>query len=106
MTIAGIVVHELVHATVWVYAGGGGWGRVRFGWNWKALAPFAHYTHPLPVNAYRLGAVAPLLLLGEDALGKERPLGLFSSAGQSIIASRSAMATACVRVSASSFARM
>lgn len=61
---AGIVVHELVHAAVWVYAGGGGWRRVRFGWNWKALAPFAHYTEPLPVGAYRVGAVAPLVLLG------------------------------------------
>ena len=61
---AGIVVHELVHAAVWACAGGGGWGRVRFGWNWKALAPFAHYTHPMPANAYRLGAVAPLVLLG------------------------------------------
>ncbi len=61
---AGIVAHELVHATVWVYAGGGGWARVRFGWNWKALAPFAHYTDPLPARAYRLGAAAPLVLLG------------------------------------------
>jgi hypothetical protein len=60
----GIVVHEVVHAAVWVAAGGGGWSRVRFGWQWKALAPFAHYTEPLPAAAYRLGATAPLILLG------------------------------------------
>ncbi len=45
-----------------------------------------------------------LLLLRQHALGEERSLGLVH--GQSIIASRSAIATACVRVSASSFARM
>lgn len=60
----GIVVHELVHAAVWVAASSGRWSRVRFGWQWRALAPFAHYTDPIPVTAYRLGAVAPLLALG------------------------------------------
>jgi hypothetical protein len=60
----GIVAHELVHAAVWVAAGRGSWGRVHFGWQWRALAPFAHYTQPLPATAYRLGAVAPLLVLG------------------------------------------
>ena len=44
------------------------------------------------------------LLLGQDPLGEEGALGVVR--GQSIIASRSAMATAWVRVSASSFARM
>jgi hypothetical protein len=60
----GIVVHELVHAIAWVTAGRGRWDRVRFGWQWRALAPFAHYTEPLPATAYRRGAVAPLLVLG------------------------------------------
>jgi hypothetical protein len=60
----GIVVHELVHAVAWVAAGGGRWDRIRFGWQWRALAPFAHYTEPLPATAYRQGAVAPLLVLG------------------------------------------
>lgn len=60
----GIVAHELVHAAVWVAAGRGAWSRVHFGWQWRALAPFAHYTQPLPATAYRLGAVAPLLVLG------------------------------------------
>jgi hypothetical protein len=60
----GIVVHELVHAAAWVAAGDGSWARVRFGWQWRALAPFAHYTEPLPATAYRRGAAAPLLVLG------------------------------------------
>jgi len=60
----GIVVHEGVHAVVWVMAGHGAWKRLRFGWNWRALAPFAHYMDPLPATVYRLGAVAPLILLG------------------------------------------
>lgn len=60
----GIVGHELVHAFTWVAAGRGTWARVHFGWQWRALAPFAHYTEPLPATAYRCGAVAPLLVLG------------------------------------------
>jgi Putative zincin peptidase len=60
----GIVVHELVHAAAWVAAGDGSWARVRFGWQWRALAPFAHYTEPLPATAYRRGAAAPLFVLG------------------------------------------
>jgi putative zincin peptidase len=60
----GIVVHELVHAAVWVLAGRGDWARVHFGWHWRALAPFAHYTDPLPATGYRLGAMAPLVVLG------------------------------------------
>ncbi len=60
----GIVVHELVHAAVWVLAGRGDWARVRFGWHWKALAPFAHYPDPLPATGYRLGAAAPIVVLG------------------------------------------
>ena len=52
----------------------------------------------------QLGEPAPLSLLGEDPLGEKRSLGVVGA--QSIIASRSAIATACVRVSASSFARM
>src|SRR6187431_218697 len=51
-----------------------------------------------------LGDASPLLLLGEHALDEKRSLRVVGA--QSIIASRSAMATACVRVSASSFARM
>ena len=51
-----------------------------------------------------LGDPSALLLLGQHALREERSLGVLH--GESIIASRSAIATACVRVSASSFARM
>ncbi len=50
-----------------------------------------------------LSEPSALFLLGENSLRESRSLGVV---GQSIIASRSAMATAWVRVSASSFARM
>lgn len=60
----GIVVHELVHAVTWVVVGRGRWSRVHFGWQWRGLAPFAHYSDPLPAAAYRLGAAAPLIVLG------------------------------------------
>jgi hypothetical protein len=52
----------------------------------------------------KLREPASLLLLRDDPLGEERPLGRVGA--QSIIASRRAIATACVRVSASSFERM
>ena len=49
----------------------------------------------------------PLVLLGGDQLfGEPCPFGRVVLGAQSMIASRNAIATACVRVSASSFARM
>jgi hypothetical protein len=51
----------------------------------------------------QLSEPAALLLLRENPFREKRALGVV---GQSIIASRSAMATAWVRVSASSLARM
>ena len=51
----------------------------------------------------QLGEPAALVALGAEPLGERPAAGVV---GQSIIASRNAIATACVRVSASSFARM
>src|SRR5207342_2179168 len=52
----------------------------------------------------QLGEPPAFLLLSEDPLRDEGSFGVVGR--QSMIASRSAIATACVRVSASSFARM
>ena len=51
----------------------------------------------------QLGEPPPLVALGAEPLRERPALGVV---GQSIIASRKAIATACVRVSASSFVRM
>jgi hypothetical protein len=62
--ILGTVAHELIHAVAWAVAGRLPLKAVRFGVNWKALAPHAQCTVPLPVSAYRRGAAAPGLLVG------------------------------------------
>jgi hypothetical protein len=62
--VLGIVIHELIHGLTWAWAARKPLGAMRFGINWKALAPHAQCTVPLPASAYRLGAAAPGLVLG------------------------------------------
>jgi hypothetical protein len=62
--VLGIVVHELIHGFAWAWTGRKPLRVIRFGVSWKALAPHAQCTVPLPASAYRLGAAAPGLLLG------------------------------------------
>ena len=62
--IAGTMVHELLHALAWVMASGLSWKNMSFGFNWKAVAPYAHCNKPMKAEAYRIGAVAPGLILG------------------------------------------
>jgi hypothetical protein len=59
-----IVAHEAVHAIGWKFAGGLPWSKFKFGIVWKALAPYCHATVPMNVNAYRIGAVMPLIVTG------------------------------------------
>ena len=62
--VAGIVVHELLHAISWISLGRKPWSAIRFGIVWKALAPYAHLTEPIEVRAYRWGVAMPGLVLG------------------------------------------
>jgi hypothetical protein len=62
--VLGLVVHELIHAVTWFLAGRLTWSSIAFGVNWSVLTPFAHAKVPLPINAYRIGAAMPGLLLG------------------------------------------
>lgn len=62
--IGGIVLHELIHAAAWAFYGQKPLTIIRFGFNWRALAPYAHCPEPMEAGAYRLGALAPGLLLG------------------------------------------
>jgi uncharacterized protein len=59
-----IVVHELLHAAGCVLLGKASLSAVSFGFNWKALAPFAHCRAPLTARAYRVTVALPGLLLG------------------------------------------
>jgi hypothetical protein len=62
--VLGIVIHELVHGVAWALRARQPLSIIRFGINWKALAPHAQCTVPLPASIYRFGAAAPGVLLG------------------------------------------
>jgi len=59
-----ILAHESTHALAWKYAAGLPWSVFTFGVMWKTLTPYCHATVPMPIRAYRIGAVTPLLVTG------------------------------------------
>ncbi len=62
--VASIVVHELIHGVTWVSAGHKAFSTIKFGFQWKTFTPYAHLKEPIEVNAYRIGALMPGLVLG------------------------------------------
>jgi hypothetical protein len=62
--VVGIVVHEVLHGATWAWAGRRPLSAIRFGFNLATLTPYAHFTEPLPANAYRIGAAMPGVVLG------------------------------------------
>jgi hypothetical protein len=64
LMIAGILVHEGIHALAWSAFGRLPLKRIRFGFQTSTLTPYAHALDPMPARAYRLGALMPALMLG------------------------------------------
>ncbi len=64
MLTLGSILHELIHGFSWVYFAHKPLNAIKFGFQWKTLTPYAHCREPMEVNAYRLGGVMPLLVLG------------------------------------------
>lgn len=62
--IAGIVVHELLHAVSWVYLGRKSWSAIEFGVVWKTLTPYAHCKEPVEIRCYRWAVALPGIVLG------------------------------------------
>ena len=62
--IAGIIVHELIHAITWIYFGEKKKEQIKFGVNWKTLTPYVHCNEPMDITSYRWGAAAPGIVLG------------------------------------------
>ena len=62
--ILGVVVHELLHGLGWKGFGGLPWSAIKFGFQWKALMPYAHAEVPMTAAAYRWGAALPGLVTG------------------------------------------
>ena len=59
-----VVIHEGLHAVGFRFAGGVPLSRIKFGFNWKGMVPYAHCQEPLRTSAYRLAVLLPGLLLG------------------------------------------
>lgn len=64
VVLGGVVVHEWAHGITWAIAGRKPWSSIKFGFQTKTLTPYCHLTEPVEVNAYRIGAVMPGLLVG------------------------------------------
>ena len=62
--IIGIIIHELMHGVSWSYFGKKPLNAIKFGFQLKALTPYAHCKEPLEVRAYRRGALMPGFVLG------------------------------------------
>jgi hypothetical protein len=61
---AGTAAHEALHGLGWMAAGNRSFRSVRFGFHWKTLTPYAHFTEPIAARAYRIGIVLPGLAVG------------------------------------------
>ncbi len=59
-----VVIHELLHAIAWKFAGGLSFREFKFGIVWKTLSPYCHATKPMAISAYRIGVVVPGIVLG------------------------------------------
>ena len=62
--LAGTILHELIHGVSWSYFGKKPFHAIKFGFQLKALTPYAHCREALKVRAYRIGALMPGLVLG------------------------------------------
>ena len=62
--VAGILLHELLHALGWVLFGGLPLSRIHFGFKLRTLTPYAHLKGPIAARPYRTGILLPLLVLG------------------------------------------
>lgn len=56
--------HEGFHAIGWKYWGNLRWRDLKFGFAWRALAPYCHAKAPMRADAYRFGAALPGVMTG------------------------------------------
>lgn len=59
-----IAAHELIHAVTFLLFGKVPVAAIKFGFSWKAAAPYAHCRVPVSARTYRLAVALPGLLLG------------------------------------------
>jgi hypothetical protein len=63
------IVHELLHVVAWRVLAGVRWQAVSFRATWRGLGLAALVRDPIPLSAFRLGALCPALVLGAIPLG-------------------------------------
>ena len=64
VVLAGIPVHELLHALVFGAFAKGGYKSIKFGIERATYTPYCHCTTPIRAQWYRVGALLPLIVLG------------------------------------------
>ncbi|MDR0814629.1 MAG: DUF3267 domain-containing protein [Bacteroidales bacterium] len=60
-----IALHEAIHGVCMAAVAPNGWKSVSFGFNLKAMAPYAHCKEPLTPMAYRICLLMPAAVLGD-----------------------------------------
>ncbi|MDR2848603.1 MAG: DUF3267 domain-containing protein [Bacteroidales bacterium] len=60
-----IVLHEAIHGVCMAFVSPNGWKSVSFGFNLKAMAPYAHCKEPMTPMAYRICLAMPAVILGD-----------------------------------------
>lgn len=62
--LLGVLLHEIIHAASWKYFGSIPWKQIRLGFQWKTITPYAHCKEPVKAKVYRIGTIAPSIILG------------------------------------------
>ncbi len=62
--LGGIFIHELLHGIGWMIAGKVSWHKMKFGFNWKGMVPYAHCSEPMPLSRYMVGVLLPFVGVG------------------------------------------
>ena len=62
--VVGMICHELIHAAAFSMLAGMSFSSIKFGINWRQLAPYVHVREAIRVKHYRIGILLPIILLG------------------------------------------
>ena len=63
--LAGVMLHEIIHGICMAAFAKNGWKSVKFGFNIKAFAPYAHCKEPLSPFGYKISLAMPGMILGD-----------------------------------------
>lgn len=62
--IAGLILHELIHALAMILISGASFSDINFGFNKRYLSPYTHCKKIIPVRGFRIGLLLPVLITG------------------------------------------